>query len=118
MNRPCSYFLLLIASALAATHPGELYADVIRLKNGGEIRGEMDRARAAAEEEPLEIVSLSGVRLRVAREDVEFFVFRSPRIEEFESRSRQAEMTVEDQWALAQWCARSCCRAVSRRRRP
>ena len=106
MNRPCSHFLLLFVAALAVPHPGVVYADVIRLKNGGEIRGEMDRARAAVEEEPLEIVSLSGVRLRVAREDVDFFVFRSPRIEEYESRSRQAEMTVEDQWALAQWCAR------------
>jgi len=106
MNRRRIHFPVLLLSALFTLAGGVLHADVIRLKNGGEIRGQMDRAKAAVEESPLEIVTLEGVRLRVAREDVDFFVFRSARIEEYESRSRQAAMTVDDQWALAQWCAR------------
>jgi HEAT repeat protein len=106
MNRRSIHFPVLLLAALLMPPAGIVHADVIRLKNGGEIRGQMDRAKAAAEEGPLEIVTQLGIRLRVAREDVDFYVFRSARIEEYETRSRRAEMTVEDQWALAQWCAR------------
>ncbi len=85
----------------------ELCADVIRLKNGGEIRGAMDRQKASRENLPLDIVSLSGIQMRVAREDVEFFVFRSPRVEEYETRERQALNTADDHWGLVMWCVRN-----------
>lgn len=107
MTRRCIRFLLLLLAALSLPLGGVLCADVIRLKNGGEIRGQMDRAKAAAEEQPFEIVAMCGVRMRVAREDVDFFVFRSPRVEEYESLLRQTGMTVEEQWELSQWCARN-----------
>ncbi|MDB4637643.1 MAG: hypothetical protein P8M30_12785 [Planctomycetaceae bacterium] len=85
----------------------ELRADVIRLKNGGEIRGTMDRQKASRENTPLDIVSLSGIQMRIAREDVEFFVFRSSRVEEYETRERQAFDSAEDHWDLVMWCVRN-----------
>jgi hypothetical protein len=86
---------------------GDVCADVIRLNNGGEIRGVMDRKKAANETLPLDIVSLSGIEMRIAREDVEFFVFRSPRVEEYETRERQALDTTDDHWDLVMWCVRN-----------
>lgn len=107
MARRSVYFPFLFLAVLSAPLTGAVCADVIRLKNGGEIRGQMDRAKAASEDQPFEIVTQSGIRMRVARQEVDFFVYRSPRVEEYESLSRQAEMTVEEQWELALWCARN-----------
>ncbi|HSG68946.1 MAG TPA: hypothetical protein VLA12_00950 [Planctomycetaceae bacterium] len=92
---------------LLATSGSRLQADVIKLKNGGEIRGEMNRSRAASGEGPLEIVSLSGIRMLVAREDVLLFSFRSIKTEEYETRAKNSPDTVEAQWELYDWCRKN-----------
>ena len=84
-----------------------LDADVIKLKNGGEIRGQMNRSQAASGEGPLEIVSLSGIRVRVSRDSVTLFSFRSLKTEEYETRAKQAAASVEAQWELYHWCRKN-----------
>lgn len=107
-------FAILIA-AVCGSMTGGLCADVIRLKNGGEIRGQMDRGKSQDESKPLEIVSLSGIFLKIDREEVDFFVFRSPRVEEYETRERAMLDSPEDHWELAQWCARQKLREQERK---
>lgn len=99
--------LICFLAALSGSIGGILRADIIRLKNGGEIRGQMDRGKSYDESKPLEIVSLSGIHLKIDRDDVDFYVFRSPRVEEYETLERDALDTPEDHWELAQWSARN-----------
>lgn len=84
-----------------------LQGDVIKLKNGGEIRGQMNRSQAATGEGPLEIVSLSGIRMLVSRDDVLLFSFRSMKTEEYETRAKNAPATVEAQWEMYDWCRKN-----------
>jgi hypothetical protein len=81
--------------------------DVIKLNNGGELRGQMNRSQAATGEGPLEIETLSGIRVLVSRDDVLLFSFRSLKTEEYETLARNAPRTVEAQWELYQHCRRN-----------
>lgn len=78
-------------------------ADVIRLKSGGEVRGTVDRETAVASSPHVRIETLAGSLVGVAREDVEFISYRSPAVEEYETRKRRIPDTVEARWALAEW---------------
>lgn len=81
----------------------EVRADLIRLKNGGELRGELRDERGGAGER-LTIRTLSGAVVAVDRADIEFLTRRPLRIEEYEARAKRTPPTVEAQWELAEWC--------------
>jgi len=86
------------------------HSDLIRLKSGGEVRGQIQRKAGTSLKAPVTIVTLTGSRLIVDRADIEFVTRRSLKIEEFETRFRAAPDTVEAQWALAEWCRQNLLR--------
>ncbi len=89
--------------ALAAIPLATCSADLVRLRNGGEIRGEVDKG-AGTTDTTLSIETLSGVVVTVERADVEFVTYRRLVVEEYETRARLAADDLDSQWALAQWC--------------
>lgn len=89
--------------AILVCGPGLVRADLVRLKNGGELRGQVDR-RSGPTSPEVTIESLTGAVIVVEREHVQFVTRRPLIVEEYETRSRKATETVESQWALAEWC--------------
>ncbi|MGE4001118.1 MAG: HEAT repeat domain-containing protein [Planctomycetaceae bacterium] len=96
--------LLTGAGLLVAAGAAPLGADVIRLKNGGEIRGTVDAPAGAASSSDITITTLTGGRITLARDAVEFVTRRSIKIEEYESQAREIPHTLEAHWELAEWC--------------
>lgn len=76
--------------------------DVIRLKGGGEVRGVfLENVKDSSQ---VAIQTSSGVRVSVPKDEIDFAERRSPLIEEYVSRSRTIDDTVEGHWELAEWC--------------
>lgn len=97
-------FLTLFLTLLAAQLPCvQVSGDVIRLKHGGEVRGELETKTQEADA-PLQIRTLSGTVIEVERRQVDFVQRRSILVEQYVSRSREAVGTVEAHWELAEWC--------------
>lgn len=102
-NSPARWLLILsLALAFGAGRRAE--ADLIRLKSGGEIRGSISREKGATTGPDVTIATLSGGEVTVSQEQIEFVSRRRMKIEHYETRARQTPNTVEDQWALAEWC--------------
>ncbi|MFM9966581.1 MAG: HEAT repeat domain-containing protein [Planctomycetaceae bacterium] len=106
---PGANALRLAIAFLIALASSELSADVVKLKDGGEIRGTVKptdpktrRDKNAAAE--IVIESLTGAEIVVAREEVVFITKRPRNVEEYESLARRVEDTVEARWQLAEWC--------------
>jgi hypothetical protein len=100
-GRPLGSALLAMAAALWT---GAAEGDLIRLKNGGELRGLIERGEKPDDGNVVLIVTLSGTQIEVAREEIEFLARRSLTVENYETRARLAADTVEAQWELAEWC--------------
>jgi len=79
-------------------------ADLVRLKNGGEIRGTVPRKADLAGAAEITIVTLTGASVVVRRDDIEFVTPRSIKLELYEDRLRDLPDTVEAHWELAEWC--------------
>ncbi len=82
-------------------------ADVIRLKNGGEIRGLLLSPVTRTPGETIEIRTLAGSRIEVAGDLVVLVARRPIKVEEYESRAARVfsdDDTVAGHWALAEWC--------------
>lgn len=91
--------------------PSVAAADVIRLTNGGELRGTIsgteqspDETQRSANDGPVSIKTLSGATVVVDRDQIEFATRRPVILEHYEVRAQQTADTVEAQWALAEWC--------------
>ena len=80
-----------------------LPADIIRLNSGGEIRGEF-ATEYLNDVAPIEMVTLNGARIILSRSVVDFAQKRSRVEEEYISKSREINHTVNDHWELADWC--------------
>ena len=78
-------------------------ADLVRLKNGGELRGQVDR-RSGPTSPEVTIESLTGAVIVVEREHVQFVTRRPLIVEEYETRARKLAETVDAHWGLAEWC--------------
>lgn len=78
-------------------------ADLVRLKQGGELRGEV-LDQSAADGGLTTIRTLSGAIVSVAQGDVDFVQRRSALIEEYVTRARVLPDTVDAHWELAEWC--------------
>jgi hypothetical protein len=102
-------FAALLATA-AAFVPTTLSADIVRLKNGGEVRGIIERPSAAvakkSQTEPAQITvrTLAGARLVLDRADIESMERRSLNVEEYERRARTISDNVDARWELSEWC--------------
>lgn len=102
---------IVIASAVVfVRNASSLPADVVKLTDGGEIRGVVRSPPAKPTREPsagddeVVIESLTGAEIAVAREFVVFITKRPRAFEEYESLARRVADTVEDRWELADWC--------------
>lgn len=104
--------LLVLACSLAVSPAAR--ADVVRLKNGGELRGELQPpprtagrtapAAEAASPATVTIRTLTGAIVTIATEEVEEVVRRRPLLEEYETLRQTTPDTVAAQWELAEWC--------------
>jgi HEAT repeat protein len=89
--------------ALAGVAAAPVRADLVRLRNGGEIRGEVDKSEGV-DGPTVTIESLSGIVVTVPRDEVEFVTYRRLVVEEYETRDRHTPHEVAAQWELAEWC--------------
>ena len=79
-------------------------ADLVRLNNGGEIRGTFVGPPSRRQSSEVSIVTLTGASVVVSRDDLEFATPRSIGLELYESKVRDLPDTVDAHWELAQWC--------------
>jgi hypothetical protein len=90
-------------AAMLVSSAGQGKADLIRLDNGGEIRGLVEHKTDLAGRTEVNIVTLTGARIVVSRSDIEFVSPRSLELEIYESRVRTLPDTLEAHWELAEW---------------
>ena len=92
-------FLLLLTASSAQ-------ADLVKLANGGELRGRIVRSPAtgAASAELIRLESLTGAMVVVLKSETQFVSMRPLTIEEYESKARRVPDTLEAHWGLAEWC--------------
>ncbi|MCA8987674.1 MAG: HEAT repeat domain-containing protein [Planctomycetaceae bacterium] len=79
------------------------HADLVKLKNGGEIRGKLVTT-AAEQSRSVSVRTMSGAIVTVSTLDVEFQAKRPLTFEEYELRARLVPETIEDHWELSEWC--------------
>lgn len=99
----CWFGLSLLATA-------DLMADVVKLTDGGELRGVVKsppgkpRKDLPTASEEILVESLTGAEIVVARDQIAFITRRPRAVEEYESLARRVVDTVEARWQLAEWC--------------
>jgi len=84
-----------------------LSADVIRLENGGELRGELLGAVTRTPGETIVMRTLAGSRVEVLGERVVLVARRPLKVEEYETRAERVASesdTAAGHWELAEWC--------------
>lgn len=94
--------MLLAAVAVLLTAQTGL-ADVVQLKQGGVIRGTIQPTKGDADR-VIEVLLVSGAKISIAEADVEKVTKRPIRFEQYEVKAQTIEDTLEDHWALAEWC--------------
>ena len=95
---------LIVVAAAGLNVASWARADLVRLKNGGELRGSLVKGSDKTRDPQVTLVSLSGATVTVPRTEVESVQMRSAVIEEYISRSREIPHTAEAHQALADWC--------------
>ena len=102
-TRAAGIGLVLVLLVLAPA--GAVRADLVKLKNGGEIRGMLNiRGDKLVQATELTVQTVTGGIIAIETAEVQF-VTRRPLIqEEYEARRRLTPQTVEEQWALTEWC--------------
>jgi len=79
-------------------------ADLVRLVGGGQIRGQVHPDSLSGELDDVIVRTLSGSQVTIARDHVELIKQRSLSVEDYETRARSIEHTVEAHLELAEWC--------------
>lgn len=82
-------------------------ADLLKLKNGGEIRGKLLPLTNSGTSPVRTIKTLSGGSISVDTQQIEFITNRSLTIEEYETRAAEIENTTEAHLKLAEWCLKN-----------
>ena len=100
MRNALSLVLLLIIAAAAS---GTAFADVVELKNGGRIHGELADTDGKPSSSYV-IVTDGGGRVTIPRSEVARVVSQTETQEEYDRRARVVADTVDAHWKLAQWC--------------
>lgn len=102
-QRSCGVTWLVIAVFTSLAFLGRtVQADLVKLVNGGELRGKIIAPTEIRDRIRLE--TLTGAIVVVERTETQFVTTRSLAVEEYETRSRKVEDTVEAHWELAEWC--------------
>ncbi len=93
-------FVLLLVSILP--FPQLATADLVKLINGGELRGKIIASNDSKQK--IRIETMTGATVVVDRSNVQFVTPRSLAVEEYETKSRCLEETADAHWDLAEWC--------------
>lgn len=97
--------IFVAAGVLAvAPFPRIASADLIRLKSGGEVRGEVDRKKSRPSQPQVFVTTMNGIEVVLDRTEIEFLTYRPHKVEVHETLARKAPDTVEGQWKMAEWC--------------
>ena len=99
--------LLCLSSLLAMLSlapNGGLVADVVVLRDGGELRGEFLDNQFAHKTADLKMRTVTGAIVTVPRSEIASLTRRRLVYEQYEVRRRNAADTFEGQWELAEWC--------------
>src|SRR5438045_9471085 len=91
--------VILLFSVVFSTGRGAR-ADIVSLQSGGEIRGELLDDAKKARGETVTIRTLTGATVAIVRGDVDTVVRRRMIVEEYETRRRALDDTIEAHWAL------------------
>lgn len=81
-----------------------LQADVIKLKNAGELRGLLKDRTSTTKMPEVAIDTLTGSTIVVPGNRIEFITRRPLVYEEYEVRAQLVDDTPAAQWELAEWC--------------
>ena len=81
-------------------------ADLIKLQNGGEVRGRIVAGTVPnrSNSDSIVLETLAGVTVTIARGDTKFLTMRPLAVEEYETRARRVEDTLQAHWDLSEWC--------------
>lgn len=90
---------VLVAGCLASV-VSRATADLVRLRNGGQVRGQVQ----SADEAVVVVRTLLGGTVSLDREEVELIERRSLLVEDYETRAQRTPDTVDAHWELAEWC--------------
>jgi len=90
-------FCCLVSLCAMTTH-----GDVVRLKSGGEVRGVITASDKEAR--TTTVKTRSGTSVTVADSQIDFISRRSEKVEEYVTRSRTVEDSIEARMDLAEWC--------------
>jgi len=81
--------------------------DVLQLHSGGRLAGEVQgdvRPKQPGSAATVSVKTLSGATVTVAGEAIESVKRRKLAHEEYDRRAAETPETIDDQWALAEWC--------------
>jgi len=96
--------MILAVAAVFGVGTSATHADLVKLNNGGELRGKVVRAPGDAAAKVVTIETLTGALVKVSRADIRFVTYRRQIVEAYDTRARATADTLDDQWALAEWC--------------
>ena len=103
LTRGRDLFALTMAFLLCSVAtPRMVWGDLVKLVNGGEVRGKILASPDAKDRIRLE--SMTGATIIVERSQTQFVTSRPAVVEEYESRSRRVKDEVDAHWELAEWC--------------
>jgi len=101
---PNSKITVAIVATALVTLTSSVSADIIKLKSGGVLRGQIPSPKDSNSAAPHVIKTLTGAVVEVAPDEVESVTKRRVVIEEYEVRAGETADTIESQWGLAEWC--------------
>lgn len=101
-RRWSQFICVLSAAAWVCVTPTTVRADLVKLMNGGELRGKI--VRTPDNKQLIRLETLTGAVVVVEREQTQFVTMRSLTVEEYETRSRHVQDNWEAHWDLAEWC--------------
>ena len=93
-------YLLVIGAFVFAVSSRDCQADVVWLKNGGELRGLV----GLVTEDEVVIRTEAGTKATIPAGEVHFVAHRSVAEDEFERRLAELPNKAAAHWQLAQWC--------------
>ncbi len=105
-RRPLRRLLFAVAAIVPFGVTAPVQADLIKLSNGGELRGRIIRNASTARSSPesIQLETLTGATVVVHQSQTQFVTMRSLAVEEYESRARRGADTLEAHWELSEWC--------------
>lgn len=95
-------WIVVTIAMVCVPSPSPARADLVKLLNGGELRGKI--LQTSDGKQKIRLETLTGATVVVDRDQTQFVTMRSLTVEEYETRARHVESTWEAHWELAEWC--------------